>query len=188
MPLVVGHALLGSGVVVALDLHPRKRELLLGAALAVFPDLDLFFTWILGLGISWHGGFTHSIVAAVLVGWLCSRYCGSGSIRQAVAFSTAMASHGLLDVVTKKTYGGAQLLWPFSFNRYKLGLFDYFAFYPDSGLDPAWKLIRRALEISLYELLLFGSIFLLIGWVRRLIAARRLQQQEETEVRLWTSD
>ena len=76
-------------------------------------------------------------------------------------------SHGLLDWATKKEYGGTELFWPILDKRYKLQVFDYFAFYPDSKLDPIWKLALRALEISIYELMIFGSLFLLIFEMRR---------------------
>jgi len=82
-----------------------------------------------------------------------------------------MFSHGLLDAALKKTYGGVELLWPFSARHYKLAILDYFAFYPDSKLDPMWILILRALQISFYELVIFGSVFLLVGLVRREICA-----------------
>jgi membrane-bound metal-dependent hydrolase YbcI (DUF457 family) len=140
--------------------------ILVGAIIGVIPDLDLVFTWILGMGIAWHAGFTHSVAFAVLCGYL-----GAGFIsetprqsfsRRWIALSGAMLSHGIIDWATKKTYGGAALLWPFERKKYKLGAFDYFAFYPDSKLDPLWKLALRAVEISFYELLIFGALFALI--------------------------
>ncbi|MEP7272623.1 MAG: metal-dependent hydrolase [Acidobacteriota bacterium] len=170
MPLVIGHALLGASVVAAFGNRAPgrdpdwRRQLLIGGVMGVFPDLDLFMTWILGLGIKWHGGFTHSITAALAMGFLAA--IGTGKVHRTLVFGGAMFSHGLLDAMTKKTYGGTQLFWPFYSGRLKLGLFDYFAFYPDSKLDPIWKLVARALQISLYELLIFGSGFLLILFLR----------------------
>ncbi len=171
MPLLVGHALLGASAVAALSERREGRTemrgaVMTGAVLGVIPDLDLFFTWILGLGIRWHGGFTHSIVAAIAGGCLAARWSGKRTLRSFLIFFAAMCSHGLLDAATKKTYGGTQLFWPFWSARIKLGLFDYFAFYPDSKLDPLWKLVLRALQISIYELLIFGFIFLMIVIVR----------------------
>ena len=89
MPLVIGHAFLGASVAALsgsagrrpLSLRDDGKALVLAAALGVLPDLDLFFTWILGMGIKWHGGFTHSITLAAIFGWLCARYAGKGTIR-----------------------------------------------------------------------------------------------------------
>ncbi len=179
MPLAVGHALLGAGVVAAFGDraagHERewRRLLLIGGALGVLPDLDLFLTWILGLGIKWHGGFTHSIVLALAIGFVAARCTGGRTMHRTLVLAGAVFSHGLLDAMTKKTYGGAQLLWPFYKDRLKLGLFDYFAFYPDSKLDPIGKLVLRALEISVYELLIFGSGFVLIVAIRRGLTRHR---------------
>lgn len=192
MPLLVGHALMGASVVAAFgDFTPllpldRKRLILLGAALGVLPDLDLFFTWILGMGIKWHGGFTHSIAMAIAVGWLFARYTSPTSLQRVLVLFGAMLSHGLLDWATKKTYGGIQLLWPLTGRRYKLALFDYFAFYPDSKLDPVWKLVLRALQISLYELLIFGGLLLLTLAIRRRLKATQSSQTEGKESELGT--
>lgn len=179
MPLIVGHAFVGASVVAALTgsgtetRNDRRRLILLGAMLGALPDLDLFFTWILGLGIKWHGGFTHSMTLAMLLGWLVARFTDIPSVQRTLVLFGAMFSHGLLDWATKKTYGGTQLFWPFTRTRYKAGLFDYFAFYPDSKLDPVWKLILRALEISFYELVIFGGVFLLIITARKAWSTRR---------------
>lgn len=171
MPLVVAHAFLGASVIAITRKPISWREdakvWLLGAALGILPDLDLFFTWILGLGIKWHGGFTHSIVFAAFWGLLVSRFASKGRNIDALICSLAILSHGLLDAVVKKTYTGTMLLWPFSTQKYKLGWFNYFAFYPDSKLDPMRVLIWRAIQISFYELLIFGSVFLVVVIVRR---------------------
>ena len=99
-----------------------------------------------------------------------------------------MFSHGLLDAATKKTYGGVKLLWPFSQRHYKLGIFDYFAFYPDSKLDPMWILILRAFQISFYELVIFGSVFLLAFGIRRMLDSRRFAKPSEKGAQLCTPD
>ena len=59
MPLIVGHGLLGASIIAAGrkpgPIRDDARYWAFGAALGVLPDFDLFFTWILGLGIRWHG-------------------------------------------------------------------------------------------------------------------------------------
>ena len=171
MPLLVGHALAGATIYIAgeqIALKPEERRGLIAACvLGALPDIDLIFPWILGLGIQWHGGFTHSILfacaSAVLAAWLL----GARSRRRVLLLMGAALTHGLLDAAMKRTYSGAALLWPFSSKVYKLGLIDYFAFYPDSRLDPPAVLVVRALQISLYELLIFGSILAVAVMIRR---------------------
>jgi membrane-bound metal-dependent hydrolase YbcI (DUF457 family) len=196
MPLIIGHAFLGASVAALagpagrrpLSLREDGKTLVLAAALGVLPDLDLFFTWILGMGIKWHGGFTHSITLAAIVGWLCARFAGKGTFREAVVFGAATFSHGLLDAAVKKTYGGVELLWPFSARHYKLAILDYFAFYPDSKLDPMWILILRALQISFYEFVIFGSVFLLAMGRRGMLNSRRAAKPGEKGAQLCTPD
>lgn len=179
MPLLVGHALAGATVCVAAGADPLKssdRKLLLaGAFLGALPDVDLIFPWILGLGISWHSGFTHSILFALAAGILVAWSLERRNTKLAITLCCAALTHPLLDAAMKRTYSGAALFWPLTSRKYKLGLFDYFSFYPDSNLDPPAVLILRALEISFYELIIFGSIFVLTWRVSRMIRQRRLK-------------
>jgi membrane-bound metal-dependent hydrolase YbcI (DUF457 family) len=181
MPLVIGHALAGATICAATGTELFKstdRKLLAAAALlAVLPDVDLIFPWILGLGVGWHGGFTHSIIFACLSGDLAAHYLRRGEISQisqirwTLVLSGAALTHPLLDAAMKRTLSGAALFWPVSSKVFKFGLFDYFAFYPDSGLDPPLTLALRALEISIYELLIFGSVFAAVSGLRKFWSA-----------------
>lgn len=173
MPLIVGHGLLGASIVAASNRPTKLREdlrcWLLGALLGVLPDLDLFFPWVLGLGVRWHGAFTHSLLFALVTGWGAARLTGRGGWRSTSIYTLAILSHALLDAAVKKRYGGSALFWPLTNRVYRLGRIDYFAFYPGSNLEPLPELIGRAIEISLYELLIFGPVFLLalcIRWMR----------------------
>jgi hypothetical protein len=184
MPLPVAHALLGATVVDAgfpVDRKGRARLYLIGAGIAVLPDFDLFFSWILGLGNRWHGSVTHSILFAVIFGLLGARLSGVWGRRSAVVFSCAALSHGILDTVTRRRFSGSALLWPFSRYRFKLGWFDYFPFYPASRLEPLPSLIRRALVISGYELLIFGMLLVAVFLMHRLIARRSRRRQAGIE-------
>jgi membrane-bound metal-dependent hydrolase YbcI (DUF457 family) len=171
MPLLVGHALAGATIYAAGEaeaLKPQQRRGLIAACvLGALPDIDLIFPWILGLGIQWHGGFTHSILFACTSGVLAARLIRVRSRKLVLLLMGAALTHGLLDAAMKRTFSGAALLWPFSSKLYKLGLIDYFAFYPDSRLDPPAILLLRALQISLYELLIFGSILGAVLVIRR---------------------
>src|SRR5678815_3060740 len=163
MPLLVGHALAGATVCAAAGADPLKSSdrkiFLAGAFLGALPDVDLIFPWLLGFGIGWHSGFTHSILFALAAGILTARSLERRNTKLALTLIWAALTHPLLDAAMKRTYSGAALFWPFTSKKYKLGLIDYFPFYPDSKLDPPAVLILRALEISFYELMIFGSIF-----------------------------
>jgi membrane-bound metal-dependent hydrolase YbcI (DUF457 family) len=158
-----------------------RKALLLGAALAMLPDLDLFFSWIMGYGIKWHGGFSHSILFAMMVGSVTVALMREGETRDILVYTMATLSHGLLDVITKKEFGGSQLLWPFSPYRYRLSLFSYFEFYPNPVGEPLGPIVERALRISFYEILIFAPVFATIVWWRsrrnrRVKAAPKIRQ------------
>jgi len=178
MPLLIGHALAGATVCVAAGADPLKSSdrkiVLAGAILGAFPDVDLIFPWLLGLGIGWHSGFTHSILFALAAGILAAWSLERWNTKLTLTLICAALTHPLLDAAMKRTYSGAALFWPFTHKKYRLGLMDYFSFYPDSNLDPPLVLVLRACQISFYELLIFGTIFVLVWKASRIIRQRKL--------------
>lgn len=158
-----------------------KRDwgtMVFGAALGILPDLDIFFSWVLGFGIKWHGSFTHSIFFAAAAGCVTAALRREGETRDIPVYALATLSHGLLDVVTKKEYGGAQLLWPFSPRVYRLKLFSYFEWYPNPFDDPLWLIFKRAFQISCYEALIFAPILAApLAW-RLWLNRRQLKQMK----------
>lgn len=172
MPLPVAHGLIGATIVAALrkDFSFRKdwRALSLGAALAVIPDFDLIFSWILGYGVKTHGGFTHSILFSLAAGFLACLLMRERNARGFMTYSLATLSHGILDVVTRKEFGGSALLWPISSHKFRLGWFDYFEFYPDPATEPIIVILLNALEVFRYEMIIFTPVFLLVVWYKRL--------------------
>ena len=166
MPLPVAHSLVAASVLAAsrsqFSLSRDGRALLVAALIGIAPDFDLFLSWVLGYSLKLHGSFTHSILFAIALGALGAWLARQVGWRGWIVFSLAALSHGLLDAALKKEFGGAQLLWPFSQHRYTLGVVSYFKYYPSPGHDPWGPLLLRAAEISLYELLIFGPLFLAI--------------------------
>jgi membrane-bound metal-dependent hydrolase YbcI (DUF457 family) len=161
MPLPIAHGLIGASIVAATlpDASPVRnwKPLLLGASLSIFPDIDYF------LGISWHRGFTHSLIFAAIVGLACFAVAGFAHIKMAIAYAGAVFSHTLLDYATTKTMPGVELLWPFSTRRFGLGLVDY---YHLTGVNPVYFLYRDVLmdllKMSLLELIIFLPVFLFV--------------------------
>jgi membrane-bound metal-dependent hydrolase YbcI (DUF457 family) len=166
MPLPVAHALVGAGIVAALreDFSLRRdwRPMILGATLAVVPDFDLFFSWVLNLGIKVHGSFTHSIVFALALGSAVSLLFRENAVRGILGYVFATMSHSLLDSATKKEFGGSQLLWPFSNHRFKLGVFSDYEFYPNPGHQPISEIMHQSVMISGYELMIYLPPLLIV--------------------------
>jgi membrane-bound metal-dependent hydrolase YbcI (DUF457 family) len=125
MPLPIAHGLLGATLSVPfLPQSSRNyfRPLLIGAAVANAADFDFLLVFLLG-SKAWHRGFSHSIVFALGLGLALLLVSGCRNISQVTAYTVAFMSHGLLDFVTAKIGGGVELFWPWSSQRYKLGLF-----------------------------------------------------------------
>ncbi|MCA1593205.1 MAG: metal-dependent hydrolase [Acidobacteria bacterium] len=123
MPLPIAHGLLGASIVAAV--HPDapftdgrrfRLPLMVGALLANCPDADFLLVWALH-DRSWHRGFTHSLVFALVVSLLLLAYLGRSRTRAALAYGLAFTSHGVLDFITTKVGGGVKLLLPFSSQR-----------------------------------------------------------------------
>jgi len=171
MPLPVAHALVGASVVAAIDPSPSSarawKPLLAGAALALCPDLDYFFEWVL----HWpdvHRTFTHSLVFALGVGGVLVLWMGPARRREGLAYSLAFLSHTLLDFATTRITEGVAWLWPYSMKGFKLGWFSFFEF--EHGFERAGLLLENLtalLQLSLLELVLFLPVFLLVLAVSR---------------------
>jgi inner membrane protein len=103
-----------------------RERMLLGAAAAVFPDIDFvgFTIHPLRYLADWHQGPTHSLLLLPLwAALLAAAYCALTRKRAVFAEAAAIAAFGLathllLDALTAY---GTQLLWPLSTQRFALG-------------------------------------------------------------------
>jgi inner membrane protein len=114
------HALLPVAVAVAFAKKPVPWKLILVAAFAsAAPDVDGLFKHFLGVmpgSIYAHRGATHSLFAALaggLGGAVCHKWLGVRPLVAGVLIALAMASHGLLDMMTGSGDPVAYL-WPLS--------------------------------------------------------------------------
>lgn len=113
MPLPPAHFLVGAAAAEAV--RPRGwapwRLWLAGGLLAVLPDLDLVVGELMGRGRDFHGVFSHTLVAVVLVtavaGWW-------GGTRWAIVAGAAYGSHLILDLLQDRGTTSVQFLWPLS--------------------------------------------------------------------------
>jgi|SRR5687767_270041 len=165
MPLPVAHSLIGASVAVAVHgKSPSGWKLLcISAFLGVCPDFDYILNWLnIGWG-GWHHGFTHSFVFALFAGALTVLITGWRKLRSFIAFSAAIASHGVLDYLITESRGIA-LFWPFTDYRYKLRVpnpIDY-----TWSKTSLWDAAVDVLQISLTEFIVFGPLLLLVMLLR----------------------
>lgn len=168
MPLPVAHGLLGASFIAALQPQPIKRgfavSLLVAAIVSNASDFDFLLVFSLHSN-SWHRGFTHSIVFALIVYLLSALVLGKRRLHEALAYGLAFGSHGILDYLTSKEGSGVELLWPFSDERLILGWWGLSEV--PSRLPPSGIIKALAIELGLFTPLL---IFVLL--LRKQIAAR----------------
>jgi len=130
MPFPVAHSITGLTVASLSERFPSKKlwfEVLLVAVLANLPDFDFAAVWLTG---RWemHRAFSHSIIAALVVGALtCLWYFGKIDRRSLLLYSAVVFSHPMLDLITSPqgTGMGVMLFWPFSHTRFAAGLITY---------------------------------------------------------------
>lgn len=172
MPLPIAHGLLGASVAAALrpsSQPPTLKTLLIGALLAISPDADYILNWMRISFGGWHHGFTHSIPFALLVGLLIITVLRDWKVRSFIVFTAAYASHTLLDFLIT-TSRGVALWWPFTDYRYKLRLQNPINYtWSDASL---LETIVDVLKLCLAELVIFGPVFLLVVYLRHILAKR----------------
>jgi len=120
MPMTTTHALVPLAATLAFAKAPVPWRLVIVAAFAsAAPDLDWFFRHLFHVApesIYAHRGATHSLFAALSAGLLAAsahRQLGVRPLAAGVAVSAAMATHGLLDMMTNSVQPVAYL-WPLS--------------------------------------------------------------------------
>lgn len=162
MPLPFAHGLVGASVVAALHPRPARRHfapLVLGALLANCADFDFALVF-LAHDRSYHRGFTHSLAFALALCVVSLLVFGRARLREALAYGLAYASHAPLDYSTTKFGGGLELLWPFTPERFGLGVV---------GLSELPSLMPSVgiLKALLLELLIFAPLLAFVLLVRR---------------------
>jgi membrane-bound metal-dependent hydrolase YbcI (DUF457 family) len=163
VPLPLAHALVGASIAAAIvspDDPARMQKIALGGLLAITPDFDFFFVWILGWDREWHRGFTHSILLALATGaaaYFTFRF--QRKARDLWTYSLAMMSHGLLDALFSVEAGGVEFLWPFTDSRYRFGLSRLL-----ESDTTSWTQMARQ---SVLEAVIFLPIFAVALWLSR---------------------
>lgn len=137
------------------------------AALGLAPDLDFLLISFNPFGTPFaHRVLTHSLPFAVVIGLFvgCLARVAPHRLLLSVLVALALASHGLLDALTRSG-GGPELLWPFSPRRFA------FAWQPIPGMQSFQEYFTlAAVPVYAQELLLHTPLIVaaaLILWWRR---------------------
>lgn len=174
MPTVFSHAAVP--LALGLGLGPRiipRRLVAAGVFAAILPDLDVIA---FKLGIAYahvlgHRGLSHSLFAAAVVGLLAALACRgfrAGRLAVFLFIAAAMASHGLLDMLTDGGKGVA-LLWPWSGER----LFAPWRVIEVSPIGLTRFLSARGVEVIRSELVWIWLPCLVIYYTLHSTLARR---------------
>ena len=123
MPMTTTHALVPIAAAVAVARRPVPWTLIVVASMAAAaPDVDGLFRHLFPVSpnsMYAHRGAAHSLFVALAAGLLAAAFhkrFGVRALTAGVVIAAAMASHGLLDMMTDSGQGVAYL-WPVSFAR-----------------------------------------------------------------------
>ena len=173
MPSPVAHTLAG---IVAYEVLCRKRGidsarkswklLLPWIILPNLPDIDYFLSYLFFNDPRvLHGGFTHTLVFALLVSLFLVPWKVFGSALATFTIAlTLIGSHLLLDMATGKAIGlssgvGVMLFFPFSEERLSFPLTLFIG--PRHRTFSEWFRIENAISMT-WELLIFTPILLFL--------------------------
>lgn len=152
---------------------PRWRAWAVAAALAVAPDMDIVLGIALGRGASYHGTFTHSIAAVVVVS-LCFWMLFGG--RWGALAGWGYGSHLIVDLLDDRGRTNVLIAWPFS-HQSPLAIariFPKIPFNPGHGMRDAVlslasrDVVRALVEQTVIGLLFFAALLTCAGLLRAL--------------------
>jgi inner membrane protein len=170
MPTIFSHAIIGSAFAkLAARESVHSPTVAACALLAMLPDADgLFFGIIPYAHVLGHRGLSHSLLFAVLAGWLTTVFfvwrgwiARDAFWRYAALFAIATASHGVLDAFTSGGLGVA-FFAPFDVTRY----FFPWRPIPVSPMSAAALLTARGWRVMSGEFVLLWT-FAAAAWLWR---------------------
>ena len=148
-----------------------KTLVVAAALLAIAPDLDFLFVWVLRMGPGWHRGFAHSLAFSAVMASLVAVGFNAEWRKAFAVLWAAMGSHCLVDALTSKLAPGPELFWPFSSRRYNAGFFDYLDF--SIRVRGPFEFLVFIVKISAVEALIFIPLFLMVGLIANRVASQR---------------
>lgn len=174
------HMLIGAGaaeVVRGVAPLPRWRAWTVAAVLAVSPDFDFILGIAVGRGGSYHGTFTHSLAAVVVVALAAWLLAGR---RWALLAGVGYGSHLLVDLLDDRGRTNVLLGWPFTHERpYAIArVFPKVPFNPGGGMRDAvlslftWEVMRQFLLQTALGVVFFVALLAAARGVRALTLRR----------------
>jgi len=143
------------------DSRLQRIQRLAGAsAWAVAPDLDLALRLVgvpRGNGVLSHRGASHAVILGPIV--TLALISLDHDPRDAACFGAALASHGIIDMLSD-TERGPAIAWPFSRDRF---VFPWRPV-PSIPFSERTRGSRRQIRALLSELVLFGPVAVLGFW------------------------
>jgi inner membrane protein len=147
VPSVFSHAVIGATVIACGLPRPRAALVIIGAVLAVLPDLD-----VVGLAFGWgldhplgHRGLSHSLLVAVTLAGLAVLATPPRTAERRwrvwLILALAAASHGLLDALTNGGRGVAFFApfvatrWHFPLRPIEVSPIGVWTFFSRRGLE-----------------------------------------------------
>ncbi|HET8656853.1 MAG TPA: metal-dependent hydrolase [Longimicrobiaceae bacterium] len=163
------HFLVGAGVaeltLTAVPL-PRWKAWVVGGLLAVSPDVDIGLGMLLGRGGEYHGTFTHSVFAVVVVTLVAAALAGR---RWAFLAGATYASHLAVDLLDDRGRTNVMLGWPLTLDNPDAiaRVFPTVPFEQGRGaLHAALSLLHPVVLHRLIEQTMIGALFFLalVAW------------------------
>lgn len=178
------HLLVGAGVAEVVRSAaplPRRRAWAVAASLAVVPDLDFVLGLALGRGAGYHGTFTHSLTATLVVALAAALL---GGRRWGVLAGAGYGSHLLVDLLDDRGRTNVLLGWPFTDERpFAIArLFPPVPFGRAGGLRESVLALPRPEAMlalgaqTLVGFLIFLALLLCAGAIRTARRARRARR------------
>lgn len=174
------HFLVGAGVAEMVRIGaplPRWRAWLLAGALAVSPDLDFGVGMLLGQVSTYHGTFTHSAFAVIVVS-LLGAFAGK---EWGMLAGAGYASHLLVDLLDDRGRTNVLLGWPLTLNQPDAiaRVFPTVPFEKGEGaVHAALSLLQPEVMGALLHQTAVGGIFfvVLLGWAAAIRLIGRLEK------------
>ncbi|MEI6614528.1 MAG: metal-dependent hydrolase [Chrysiogenales bacterium] len=188
MPLPIGHTLTGIAFFQTspgLFFKNKWADAIFFIFLANLPDADFLPGFVLGFPNLFHHGIFHSLGAALAVaaamGWIFYQK-KHHFWRFSITVFFIFYSHLLLDLFSKDLAApyGLPLFWPFS-NRYHIATRPFFLNIERSSRSTDFfssLFNHHNLEAAMIEILLLGSLAILLGIARWLLTKRRPQYKK----------